>query len=764
MRVSSRTSLRAKLVRTMVTTLAMVGSATLVIVAAMNAVSARATLRTIESNLRDNIVDKGTGLVTHQALALRDLVADNAFSDVARLVERTVSTDRDLVYGLFVDTSGKSWALASAKTDRPPPPNWNALGIDLKAATSGRGVHIAHKKVGARGAFEFSMSVVDDRAEALGVLVYAISDAPLTRALAAARGDSWRALTVTVALLTLLCAATIALGVALSRRSAAKITRPLGELTAAVDNLAAGNHEIRVAIASGDELEALGSSFNRMASELKESYASLAEMNHTLERKVEERTGELASRNRDMRLVLDNVNQGFLTVTVNGILAQERSTIVDRWFGAFGADLRFSDYIGPVDALYAASFELGYEAILEDILPLELSIEQMPTRLRSGDREFLCTYMAITKEERFDGLLIVINDVTAELLNARHEAERKEILSMFEALSRDRAGVLNFMDEANEMVQRLLEGDRERQRQLLHTLKGNAGLVGFGVVAQICHHQEDLLEQREGALGAEELAPLLVRWQLINEHLKRFLGDRGQDVVDVAANEIERVEELLRGGAPATEVLDRLAAWRLEPTEVPMNRLGRYAVALASRLDKAPVELDVQSNGIRLAPKAWAGFWADLVHVVRNAVDHGVETSDERVSHGKPAVAHVRITSAIRPGNRLVIEIADDGWGIDWDAVRRKAVTLGLPSENQDDLVRAIFTSGVSARDEVTALSGRGVGLSAVRRQVDERGGTVVVETERGRGTCFRFTFSLPGVGPRFGVDVEAEGGLRRAA
>jgi two-component system chemotaxis sensor kinase CheA len=768
MRVSARTSLRAKLVRTMVATLAVVGSATLVVVAAMNVSASRRMLGTIESHLRGNIVDKGTGLVTHQALALRDLVADNAFSDVGRLVERTVSTDRDLVYGMFVDQSGKAWALASTRSGETLPTDWRGFGIALADAATGRGVHIAHKEIARHGAFEFSTPVVDDRGEAQGLLVYAISDAPLTRALAEARGDSWRALGLTAALLILLGVATNVFGIVLSRRAAAKITRPVSELNTAVDALAAGNHEIRVAIASGDELEALGHAFNRMASELKESYASLAEMNRTLERKVEERTSELASRNRDMRLVLDNVNQGFLTVSARGVLAQERSTIVDTWFGQFGAEVLFSDYIGRVDGLYAGSFQMGYDAILEDILPLELSIEQMPARLRSGGREFRCSYMAILKEDRFDGLLIVINDVTTELLHVRQEAERKEILSMFEALSRDRTGFLNFMDEASEMVHQLGEGHRETdtQRRLLHTLKGNSALVGFGVVAQICHHLEDLLEEAEGgALGGPALAPLLERWGVINESLRRFVGDKGHEVMELNVREIERVEEMIRSGAPTTRVLDRLASWWLEPTDVPMNRLGRYAAALANRLGKAPVEVEVRSNGIRLAPKAWAGFWTDLVHVVRNAVDHGLETVDERVSQGKPPVAHVRMSSYIHSGNRLVVEIADDGRGVDWEAVRRKAANLGLPSDTEADLVRAIFTTGVTTRDEVTTLSGRGVGLSAVRQQVEDLGGTTVVETERGHGTCFRFTFSLPDVGPRFGVDMgTCDGGARTAA
>ena len=98
-----RTSLRAKLVRTMIATLIVVSTATLLVVAGMNYFASHKTLKTIEASLRASIEDKGSGLVTNQALGLRDLVMDNAFGDVARLVERTIEKDEQLVYGLFLD-------------------------------------------------------------------------------------------------------------------------------------------------------------------------------------------------------------------------------------------------------------------------------------------------------------------------------------------------------------------------------------------------------------------------------------------------------------------------------------------------------------------------------------------------------------------------------------------------------------------------------------------------------------------------------------
>jgi two-component system, chemotaxis family, sensor kinase CheA len=743
-----KTSLRAKLVRTMTATLIVVSTATLLVVAGMSTFASNKTLKTIEEHLRASIQDEGSRLVTNQALGLRDLVMDNAFGDVARLVERTLEEDKQLVYGLFLDEEHKAWGFATRQGAAKGADDWKQLGLDGNAPKK-RGVQMTERQVLKQHVFEFSMAVVDDKGNVLGRLTYGLSDGPLQKALSEARADSRRALLLTVGLLLLLGTVTIVMGAIRSQRSAARITQPVTDLTQAVNTLASGRRDIRVNIVSGDELEILGGAFNNMAGELKDSYERLEQMNRTLEIRVQERTRELADRNRDMRLVLDNVNQGFLTVSTSGLLAQERSAIVDRWFGSYNGEIKFADYIARVDKMYAASFAMGFEALNDDFLPRELCIEQMPARLRLDGREFRCSYFSIMREDRFDGLLVVINDVTAELLHARQEAERKEVLAMFEALTRDRTGFLSFVDEADELLKQVHGADLPTQKRILHTLKGNAGLTGFAIVAHLCQQAEEELAERLAPLPAASLAALEQRWAALNE----FLGDKGRDVLELSAKEIEKLEQEIRNGAATAHVLDRLASWWLEATEKPLKRLSRYAVALAGRLGKGEIEIEIQPNGVRLAPKAWAGFWTDLVHVVRNAVDHGLETPAERERAGKLGRPKLRFSTAVS-GRKLVVEIEDDGRGIDWDGVRGAATRMRLPAATQDDLIRAMFASGLTTKNEITMISGCGVGLSAVGQQVDDLGGRITIISKPNQGTCFRFVFPLPDVGPRFGVEA----------
>ena len=131
-----------------------------------------------------------------------------------------------------------------------------------------------------------------------------------------------------------------------------------------------------------------------------------------------------------------------------------------------------------------------------------------------------------------------------------------------------------------------------------------------------------------------------------------------------------------------------------------------------------------------------------LLHLLRNAVDHGVEPPAERAAAGKPAEAFVRIAAGL-VGQRLHLEVSDDGRGIDVEAVRRRAVEKGLldtqaaATATERDILRTIFAAGFSTRERVSEISGRGIGLNIVLDVVENVGGKVEVRTEPGRGTTF---------------------------
>jgi two-component system chemotaxis sensor kinase CheA len=188
------------------------------------------------------------------------------------------------------------------------------------------------------------------------------------------------------------------------------------------------------------------------------------------------------------------------------------------------------------------------------------------------------------------------------------------------------------------------------------------------------------------------------------------------------------------------EIRETLESWKLDSIELRFHRIAAHIESLAERLGKAPIEVRIDSSGIRIPAEGFAPFWQSFTHLIRNAVDHGLETPEERRATGKPEVATV-VLSATLTDNTFSIAIEDAGRGINWDEVKQAARRRGLPHETRAEQMEALFADGVSTRQEVTETSGRGVGLSALREACRSVGGHVEVWTELGMGTRFRFVW-----------------------
>ncbi|MCA9681472.1 MAG: hypothetical protein KC457_04685, partial [Myxococcales bacterium] len=137
-----------------------------------------------------------------------------------------------------------------------------------------------------------------------------------------------------------------------------------------------------------------------------------------------------------------------------------------------------------------------------------------------------------------------------------------------------------------------------------------------------------------------------------------------------------------------------------------------------------------------------------LMHMIRNAIDHGIEHPAERVARGKPRAGRI-VLSAYQKGNRVVIELTDDGQGMDWRRIRDKAVERGfLGRDESNDIspaqaINLIFTPGFSTRETATELSGRGVGMDVVKTNVEQIGGSLDIQSKSGHGTTLRIKIPL---------------------
>ena len=258
--------------------------------------------------------------------------------------------------------------------------------------------------------------------------------------------------------------------------------------------------------------------------------------------------------------------------------------------------------------------------------------------------------------------------------------------------------------------------------------------------------------------------------------------ERGQKVLKVSQDKIDRLMELIGEMVVAKNALPYLATRaetvfqqrelareikaqysvinriaedmqhaimqvRMLPVGIIFQRFGRLVRDIGKKLGK-DVSLVVEGEETEADKNVIESLADPLIHILRNSLDHGLETPDVRVASGKPPQGVLRV-AARQEGDRVVLTISDDGAGIDTERVRAKAVERGLiPADRASSLsdieaVQLVFLPGFSTAESISDLSGRGVGMDVVRTAVERINGQVELESERGRGTTVRLTLPL---------------------
>ncbi|TMQ67104.1 MAG: chemotaxis protein CheA [Candidatus Eisenbacteria bacterium] len=196
-----------------------------------------------------------------------------------------------------------------------------------------------------------------------------------------------------------------------------------------------------------------------------------------------------------------------------------------------------------------------------------------------------------------------------------------------------------------------------------------------------------------------------------------------------------------------TELQEGIMRTRMQPIANLCNKLPRLVRDLAAACGRE-VRLEMDGIDTELDRTVIEAIRDPLTHLVRNAIDHGIEAPEERAARGKP-VEGILAVRAFHEGGKVILEVSDDGGGLDVERIRERALHAGLvppdrvPSMTDRDWVNVIFTPGFSTADRVTSVSGRGVGMDVVRTNVERIGGTIDVESTPGAGTTMKICIPL---------------------
>ncbi|MEX6457985.1 Hpt domain-containing protein [Moraxella osloensis] len=326
------------------------------------------------------------------------------------------------------------------------------------------------------------------------------------------------------------------------------------------------------------------------------------------------------------------------------------------------------------------------------------------------------------------------SSLNAETLRISASAmERMINLSGESAINRSRiemgiSSLSNNIEEMGATVQRLADQLRRMETELEIQILSQIG-------------DEHALESDFDPLEMDQYSSL--------NQLSKSLSESASDLLDIKTTMLDKTREtenlLLQLSRTQSNLQEGLMDSRTVPFSRITPRLQRVVRQIATELGKS-VELRILNDEGEIDRNILERITSPLEHMLRNAVDHGIEKSQERIESGKSRTGLITL-EVLREGGEIVINLTDDGRGINVNAVRQKAIEQGLISAKDTslktlDIMQYIFNAGLSTAKSVSQISGRGVGMDVVQSEVKQLGGVVTVDSEPGRGS--RFTMRLP--------------------
>lgn len=461
-------------------------------------------------------------------------------------------------------------------------------------------------------------------------------------------------------------------------------------------------------------------------------------LNEGLEAQVAERTGELresvealADRAAEQSSLLAGLELGLVCFRRDGTLSSVRSQAFDALFEGAGdcpsIDQLLARFAGlePEDVAWVR--EMLWDPEFHS--PFQDTVAMIQGRSvwqgRTLERRFAPIHDA---EGQLSMVLLQVLDISEQLAALEAQAEATARMERLGTASRSVDAFRRFVRESEALFQSCGEGCSSVERaRAMHTLKGNARSFGFHEVAHRVHLAEDLM----AAGGVPDPGPVSDVFHRQVQEVCDVLGlNLEGDQIMVSAGQLDALTAI---APPALKRrLERLS-W-----QSPHQQLSQHLGAVRRLARQRGVELDLGVEGPRLPVGTLAVFDVALTHILTNGVVHAARPD-------RPLRVLIRVLGSPQ---ELVIEVKDDGKGIDHHRLAAKAVQSGLwtPGEAEVASVTAcqdlVFAAGLSSRDKVDEAAGRGVGLDAVRADLEALGGSAQVRSVLGEGT--RFLLSVP--------------------
>ena len=475
----------------------------------------------------------------------------------------------------------------------------------------------------------------------------------------------------------------------------------------------------------------------------------------------------------DMQNLLDNLGQGFLLLNRDGRILDGYSAAVEKIFGINPHNKFFTELLGKKE-VDAAKFQEWISMIFSEVLDFSDLVDLGPKYWQNQEKFIALEYRPIRNKELnvIEKVIVIATDKTVEKQLEEKHRQEENFAKMLQAVAKDRNGFKDFYQETHKLLDDLaliMQQDVFIDKigllfRIAHSVKGNASAYQLQNVKTMAHLLENYLGEIREQLGSGDKLEDPSKLKLMAKDLldcfaismgevkESFGADLFMDHEEkrISVSLLLQFRSLLQKklGNTSKEVtfLDNLVF--LDDFAPYWERFQAKVQDMAQKMDKKIDYQVICPEKITVKIELYKGLLNACIHAFRNAIDHGIETADERISVGKDPVGRIQVTIRQENNVGLSITIADDGRGVDPEKVKSIAITKNFISFQEaakltvNESIALLLKPGFSTKSEVSEWSGRGVGLDALAFECYRIGGKISINSVVGQGTDI--VLSLP--------------------
>ncbi len=535
----------------------------------------------------------------------------------------------------------------------------------------------------------------------------------------------------------------------------------------------------RIEITTNDEFGNMGRELNENIAVTAKLHEEIHQLNYNLEEKITQRTIELEQKSKQIAELLNNAEEGFLSFGKNLLVDEQYSKECENIFQEKIASKNIADLLfkedGEDKTLFLKVMNDAFDPKIKQKRK-EVLLHLMAKEMKISGNYVKVEYKLISE----DTMMLILVDITEKKrLEKKIQLEQK-ILKMIVSVVGD---IKEFKELVNEYYtfcdtkehfiqdeKTFMNGIIEYYR-IIHTFKGNFAQKELVYIVPKLHSYEAKLNVlvKDSNRSFDEFKEMVLQndlrtWldkdiETINSILDQKLLEE-DDTISVPESLVYKLEQDVqeimsypkdKRNITYEDLLEDVTSIRKRSLNLLMKSYAKSVEKLAKRLDKKLYPIEVVGAEELYVTQEIDPFIKSLTHIFRNSLDHGIESIDMRIEHGKDEKA--TINCDIEENDQdVVINIIDDGKGIDPELIKEKAIQKGLYTQEEIEkmdhhsILMIIFSDTFTTKEKATEISGRGVGLGAVKAEVEKLGGSIKIDTTPYKGTAFSFTIPLKSI------------------